>query len=284
MRTPKIPSGVIWTIIGVVALVYFANRFQKIPPASVGVKFSAHTGLSEKLVEPRLEFVAPYQELIIYPTSMKNASYVRRSSEGARKGDDSIVVSTIEGASLPVDLTVAWHVEPQNVVLTFQNFGTSDLEEIQEDFIRYVAIYGINSVSGTRSIFDLTAKERSSFGPQVKQAIKPLLAEFGITVDEVYVGEIYPAPDIMETVKERVNKRNELELAKVNLEKSKIDATTLLTVAERDAQVNALNAQQGSVAVELRKLDLRKRALAKWNGAAPEIGDPKVPFTDIGLK
>lgn len=281
-RIPRLKFGwIIWIVLAVVLFVNMRGCWQQIPPASVGIKFSATNGISETLLKPHLTVVYPFQQLIIYPTSMKNASYVKSTTDGSSNRDESIVASTMEGAALPVDVTVAWHVDAGNVVTAFKNFGTDNLTEIQENFIRYIAIYGVNAVSGQQSIFSLTAKDRESFGPKVKEVIKPILEEYGVTVDEVYIGEVYPAQEIMDTVADRVTKRNELELAKVNLERARIDAKTLVTNAERDMEVNALKAQQGETAVELRRLEIYKKALSKWNGVPPEIGSPKVPFTDI---
>ncbi len=255
--------------------------WQQIPPASVGIKFNGQSGISDKIIKPHLTFVGPLERLIIYPTSMKNASYVKRSNEGERKGDDSIKASTIEGATLPVDVTVAWHVDPADAATAFKNFGTEDLQYIQSGFIRYIAIYGVNAISGAKSIFDLTAKERQMFGPEVKKYIQPIMNSYGLVVDEVYIGEVYPAEDILTKVQERVSKRNELELAKVNLEKARIDAKTMITNAERDSEVNRLKALQGDKAIALRKLELKKLALEKWNGHPPVVGDQTIPFTNI---
>lgn len=258
--------------------------WQQIPPASVGIKFNANSGISDKLIRPQLTFVGPLERLIIYPTSMKNASYVRASNEGDRRGDDSIQACTIEGATLPVDVTVAWHVDPAEATTAFQNFGTEDLGYIQANFIRYIATYGVNAVSGRSSIFDLTAKERQKFGPEVKKFIQPIMNEYGLTVDEVYIGEVYPAAEVLAKVQERVSKRNELELSKVNLEKARIDAKTMMTNAERDAEVNRLKALQGEKAVALRKIELKKMALEKWDGKPPMVGNGTVPFTDIPVR
>jgi len=280
----KAISRISLVVVSLWAIVTMKGCWQQIPPASVGIKFNAQSGISNKLIRPQLTFVGMLERLIIYPTSMKNASYVRGQNEGERKGDDSIQACTIEGATLPVDVTVAWHVDPAEATTAFQNFGTEDLGYIQANFIRYIATYGVNAVSGRSSIFDLTAKERQQFGPQVKAFIQPIMNEYGLTVDEVYIGEVYPAAEVLAKVQERVSKRNEFELSKVNLEKARIDAKTMMTNAERDAEVNRLKAQQGEKAVQLRKIELRKMALDKWDGKPPMIGDGTVPFTDIPIR
>lgn len=255
--------------------------YKQIPPSSVGIKFSANSGISEKLIKPQLTFVGPLQRLIIYPTSIKNASYVRSGGDGSRSRDDSIRASTVEGATLPVDVTVAWHVDPSQVVNAFENFGTSDLGEIQETFIRSTATYAVNVVAGKRSIFDLTSKERALFGPEVKRVLSPILEEFGITVDDVYIGEVFPSAEINSKVNERVAKRNELEKAGISLQQSRIDAETVLTNARKQAELNKQLAAQGDIALELKRLENRRKAIEAWNGMPSQIGDGTIPFTNI---
>ncbi len=270
-------------VAGLLVVLVLTGCTQEIPPASVGIKFNANSGLSEKLVKPQVVWLGRGERLVVYPTSIHNATYVRNAREGERAGDDSIPASTSEGAILPVDITVSYHVQPEDVVKAFQNFGTEDLADIQRRFIRWVTIYGVNVVSGKKSIFDLTSKDRAGFGREVKDVIAPILGAWGITIDDVNIGEVYPAEDVKNKVQERIAVRNGLELAKVALQRAGIDAQTTLTNAKRDAALNQLMALQGDKVIQLKRLELQRKAIEKWNGRPPMVGDSKIPFSDITL-
>ena len=256
---------------------------KQIPPASVGVKFNARTGISEHLVKPQVVWLGFMEKLIVYPTSIRNATYTKNSNEGERTEDDSIKASTMEGSILPVDITVSYHVESADVLKAFQNFGTEDLGEVQRDFKRWTTIYAVNVVTGRKSIFDLTSKDRAGFSTDVKAVIKPMLAEWGLTVDDVYVGEVYPSQQVRTKVDERIANVNALELAKVSLQRARIDAETTLTNAKKQTELNRLLASQGDKVLELKKLEIMKKAVEKWNGKAPIIGGNSIPFTNITL-
>ena len=256
---------------------------RQIPPASVGVKFNARTGLSEHLVKPQVVWLGPMEKLIVYPTSIRNATYTKNTNEGERSGDDSIKASTMEGSILPADITVSYHVESGDVLKAFQNFGTEDLEEVQHDFIRWTTIYATNVVTGKKSIFDLTSKDRAGFSTEVKEVIKPILANWGLTVDDVYVGEVYPSQQVKSKVDERIANVIALELAKVSLQRARIDAETTMTNAKKQAELNHLLAQQGEKVLELKKLELLKKAVEKWNGKVPVVGGNTIPFTNISI-
>jgi regulator of protease activity HflC (stomatin/prohibitin superfamily) len=265
------------------ALVSGCNPYRQIPPGSVGVVFDAYSGISKTVLKPGVVFQGINDHVTIYPTSIHNASYVRNSREGERSGDDSVVATTVEGAQLPIDLTVVWHVDPANTVDVFKNFGTENLDEIQSDFIRYIAIYGVNAVSGSKSIFDITSKDRAQFGPEVRKIITPIMTNMGLTCDDVYIGETYPSEDIDTLVKDRISKRNELQIVTNNLQRARIEATTSVNNAKAAADINRLKAQQGDEAVELKKREIVRILISKWNGAPPEIGDGGIPFINPSI-
>ena len=280
-RGLRIASSSARLALSALAALAASGCMKQIPPASVGIRFDPGSGISQSLVRPQVVWLRFREQLIIYPTSIRNATYTKGGTEGERAGDDSIPASTVEGSILPVDVTVSYHVEPGDVVKTFGNFGTEDLEDVQKVFIRNTTIYAVNVVTGQRSIFDLTSKDRAAFSGQIKAIVAPILLGWGITVDDVFVGEVYPNAEVKAKVEERIAMRNGLELAKVGLQRAQIDAETTLTNARKDAQLNALLAQQGEKTLELRRLELLRKAIEKWDGKAPLLGGNAIPFTNM---
>ncbi len=275
---------VLWAVPASLALSLPAGCTHEVPPASVGVQFDANTGISKKLVKPQVVRLGLRQQLIVFPTSIRNATYVRNSKEGEKEGDDSIHASTAEGAILPVDVTAAYHVQAEDVLTAFTNFGTEDLSAVQRKFIRWTTIYGINVVSGQKSIFALSSKERAQFGQDVKAIIAPMLGGWGITVDDVYIGEVYPSDEVRQRIEQRITLQNDLELAKNERQRADIDARTVLTNASKEAELNRLLQQGNDQVVALKRLELQRLAIEKWDGRPPLIGEPTIPFTDMRVK
>lgn len=269
----------------VLAMLWFTTGcMQQIPPSSVGIKFNASTGIQESILTPQVVYVGWREHLFIYPTSIKNASYVRASKEGKQEGDDSIVATTVEGAQLPMDVTVAYHVDSDNMTAVFKEFGEQSLDDIQRYFIRYMTQHAVNAITGSRSIFDITAKDRKNLGPLIKNELKAMTDSYGISVDDVYVGEVYPPQAIADKIQEKIQKISELEKFKIQLERTRVEAQTQITTAEKEAAIAAIRAKQGDTAVQLRRLQIKMKAIAAWDGRPPLIGDRTVPFTDISFK
>ena len=273
--------GITGVIIGVFTLLSGCSR--EIPPAQVGIKFNANSGLSEQILRPQVVWVGRRERLVLYPTNIRNATYTRATNEGEKNGDDSIHCSTGEGAILPVDVTVSYHVDPANVVLMYENFGTNDIQAIQTEFIRPTTNWAVNCISGTRSVFELTSKERAQFGTRIKALLGPKLASWGITVDDVFLGEVYPPDVVKSKVDERISARAELDAATVALKRARVEAETIKTKAKQEAEVNRLLAESGDKALALKRIELRRKAIDKWDGIAPLTGDGRIPFTNVSL-
>jgi regulator of protease activity HflC (stomatin/prohibitin superfamily) len=256
---------------------------QQVPPATVGVLFDANRGIATTLLQPRVVWVGPCQRLILYPTAIQNATYVKNAREGAIHGDASIKASTAEGAILPMDVTVAWHVQPDDVVKAFQEFGTADLSQIESLYLRWATSAAVNTVSGSHSIFDVISKDRAQIGPEVKAKLTPILARWGLTVDNVYIGEVYPSAEIQAKIQDSMAKRNELEQKRIELQQAQTEARTITIKAEQQAEQNRLLASQGEIALKLKRVELRQLAIQKWNGSPPLVGDGTIPFTSLPM-
>lgn len=251
--------------------------YTQIPPTNSGIRFNANSGVKTKLYHG-VVWVGWADSMILYPNNTKYATYVRGKGGERPDEDDSIKASTLEGAILPTDVTVAYHVDPAQTVEAFTSFGSDDLETIQREYIRWVAIYGVNVVSGRYSLFDLTSKDRAKFGPEVKKEIDPILKGWGITVDDVFIREVH-TKDYDDKIREKLAFQTTLATERVKLQQATVDAQTTITDAKRIAAENKLLASQGDHAIALKKQDLKNILIDRWDGVAPVNGDG-IPFVD----
>lgn len=251
-----------------------------IPPGHAAIIFDANSGIKQHLLRPRFVWTNPFtQRLIVYPTSITTASYVQSSSEGERRGDDSIKSVTQEGAILPMDVSVTYRVraDDEGLRTVFEQFGTTDIHEIQEEHIRTAAQVAVNEVTGREGIFDLISKDRNKLGPAVKEEMKPFMDRWGFVLDDVSIREVHPQKEITERIVAQQNARQEMERAKIALKQAAVEAQTTLVNAQKTAEQNRLLSQQGKQALQLKKLELYQEFVKKWNGRSPIIGTSPVP-------
>ncbi|MEI5617067.1 hypothetical protein WB403_49105, partial [Streptomyces brasiliscabiei] len=75
------------------SMLFLGGCATQIPPASVGIKYNSRTGISNQILKSQVVYTGWGESVIVYPTSIHNATYVKKPAEGAKQGDDSIVVS-----------------------------------------------------------------------------------------------------------------------------------------------------------------------------------------------
>lgn len=280
-------TGAVTAIVVVIALILLWQSFRVIPVASVGIKFNAFTGASQRLMKPELVFVNPFTDrLIVYPTSIVNATFVRRGDEGDRAGDDSIRATTSEGAILPIDVTIAYRMPGDRVSVqqVWDNFGlpsddiNNPLREIQRTHIRWATVVAINRISGGKSIFDLISRERATYGDEVQQVLAPMMREWGFIVEDVMIREVYPPDEITERIQQQQANRSDLDRSRIELQQATIDAETTRTNAQRIAEQNRLLAGQGEKTLALKLIEKKRKLIEKWNGKSPLVGLSPLPF------
>jgi regulator of protease activity HflC (stomatin/prohibitin superfamily) len=241
--------------------------------------------VSNHLLRPEVVWVGWNEQLIIYPTNIQQATFVRNAQEGDRQKDDSIRASTREGAVLPVDVTVSYRIagDTDSITKVFNTFGVPHddpdhpLLHIQNDHIRWATVMAVNEVSGKHSIFDLISKQRAQFGPDVKTLLAPMLEAWGLKLEDVMIREIHPPQEITDRITEQQKLRSELERIRIQKQQAITEAQTIIIEAQQQAEKNRLLALQGEAALSLKKLERRKIFNERWNGKSPLVGSEPFP-------
>ena len=259
--------------------------FKSIPPGSVGVKFNGASGISEHILTPSMVWVGWNETLVTYPTSLQQATYVKNAKEGDKEVDDSIRATTSEGATLPVDVTISYRIpgDSGNITTVFNKFGMPEEDEdhplvhIQAEFVRWATIIAVNNVSSRHSIFDLLSKDRAKFGPEVKAELAPIFEQWGLRCEDCLIREIHPPQEITDRINEQQSAHAELSQLMIEKQQAVTDAQTTVINAQREAEKNHLLSQQGAQALSLKKLELKKAFIERWDGQSGLVGSGPIP-------
>src|SRR5690349_6820139 len=74
----------------------------------------------------------------VFDIGNQNLAMTRSKDTGTREGDDSLHFKTHDGNDISVDVTLAWHIEPEKVVYVLQFVGP-DTRHVEERLVRPVA-------------------------------------------------------------------------------------------------------------------------------------------------
>lgn len=259
-------------ILGLCTFVFVWSRTRWIPAGYVGVIYDASSGLQNRVITPRAEFVGWRQQLYIYPTKLQNAIYTQDAQAGEVKSADGIQITTIDNASTIFDVVVTYRVEPANVVKVFNSFGPIPIEDIQTTQIRRATKEAANVVGTQYDLFALMGPARAEASAKITEELRKRLSVNGITVEFATLGTCYPSSEMQQKITARVNSYVDLEISKLKRQIAEIERQVAMVRGEADAQARALSASQTKDrSIDALKLDAQALAIAKWDGSLPPI-------------
>jgi regulator of protease activity HflC (stomatin/prohibitin superfamily) len=259
-------------LIGLVSFIGSGGGLRRIDAGEVGVKFNGLNGGTASIEQPRFDWYMPWERLIRYPSSLLTNSFVRAANEGDRQGDDSIQALTKSGTIVRLDISVSWRVQAGSLGLVFQNFGERDPQFIGRSYIRPLTNAAANEVVGKMGVEEALVQKRSQLSGLIQERLSAVMSEYGITVEDVNVGEVYPDPKVREAIDRLVKARNQLQLLTKEEQTARETARAIVTDAERQAEESRLFGQLDEQAIKARRLEIRRIRAERWNGSEAVVG------------
>src|SRR5262249_46072673 len=116
-------------ILFLLAAIY--SSFTVIQPGNVGAVFNRWSGALKTVgqgVAWRVPWVTQVQS---YPIALRTYTMVRRSEEGAVRGDDSIDLPTKEGQHIRQDISVTYNTSQEKAADVFRAFRGAEISDIE---------------------------------------------------------------------------------------------------------------------------------------------------------
>ena len=263
MNNKKIGALLLTLVIGVGAVCGIKSA-HKIKPGYVGIVYSLNGGIKDEVLSQGLRFVAPWEKVKQYSVSTEQGYLSKEAKEGS-EGDDSFNVPTSDGKTVNVDLEYSYHFDADKLPQTYVRFKGQDGKTIEDTFIRGKLKTWAAEVSSTFSVMDIYGEKRTELNRALSDHINPLFEEYGIVIDAVNFSRIDLDSQTAEAIQARINKQQEVETAKLEAEKAEIDAKTMLTKAQAEADANNIKTQAIDEKI------LQQQLLEKWDGKLPVV-------------
>lgn len=167
--------------------------------------------------------------------------------------------------------------------------GASELyQEIGHDYrSRIIAPAIQESIKAVSAKF--TAEELITKRPDVRQQVKDFISErldkYHIAVDDFNIVNFQFSPEFDKAIEEKVTAEQLKLKAERDLERIKIEKEQKITQAQAEAEALKLQKQEITEdLIELRKIEMQREAIAKWDGIMPKVTGGAIPFIDVGIK
>ena len=263
---PGLGKKVVGAAIALVALIFLSGTFGTVGAGERGVllRFSAVTGT---IFDEGLYFKIPYVHSVVLMSTQiqKYTAPVGSSSK------DLQVVTT--------EVTLNYQLNPSAVGETYRN--------MRQDYEgRVVQPYIQEAVKSTTANFD--AEQLITRRPQVKDELQDLMTErlapLGITVVQLSITDFQFSSTFQDSIEAKVKAVQQALEAENALRRVEFEAQQAITRAQAEARgLELQKAQITSQLLELRRVEVQRTAVDKWNGVMPQVvtsGGP-VPMLDV---
>lgn len=244
-----------WVIIGIIvllALIVLFNSFTTIPTGYVGVK--THFGkVQNDVLQEGINGKIPFIEKIILIDC--KTKKVEVTAESSSKDMQTVKVT----------IAVNYNVMKDTANQLYREVGI-DYENV---IVSPAILESIKGIMAQYTAEELITK-RAEVSAMALEELYNKIGSRGFTITEYNIINLDFSDAFNQAIEAKAVKQQEVETAKAELEKQKIQNEKEISVAEKDAKVMELqNSQITDKTLRLKELEIKEKMINKWSGNFP---------------
>lgn len=202
----------------------------RIPANTVGVKVSAVGGVQKDTLQTGYHVVMPFVDKIYkMPTSVQT------------KTMEKITTQTKDGQWLNTNIDIKYKVNKKEAMTVFENY--QDLENVNKNVIMPAVQRAIESVTGEYDIFEILGSKRTEVYSKIDETLKNRFAADNLEFVSFTITDQDAGDEIEQAIKDESVKQKQVDSAKQDQEKAKIDAETKKIQAQAEADTEVIKAE-----------------------------------------
>lgn len=234
-----------------------------VPRGYAGVVFDANNGVLETELQPGLNFVVPFKQIV---TNVNTQIQIYRHIGVNPLTGEKVFQHTQDTQEIQVPIAVNYRVDPEYADYVYSELAGGAFTIIEPALLR-----ALRTAIGSYSLEDI-APNQVAITTLIEDEIRPQLALHGITIEYVAIEDTIAKPGIIDAIEtERIAERNKLtaihnrDIAITNAEAAVATATgeaesiSVIAKAEQDRQ-SRLNMTPSEYVWYTR-----------WNGQVPSV-------------
>jgi regulator of protease activity HflC (stomatin/prohibitin superfamily) len=164
-----------------------------------------------------------------------------------------------------VSVAVNYRITQDNAVKQYQNFTKKDFVSI---VVQPKIQDSIKSVTPKYTAEELVLK-RPQIGDEIKDTISKALSQYGIDIVDVSIENFQFSAEYTAAVNSKSLIEQQIQAAKLTTQKIEIESSNNILQATKAAEVRRVEAQQDDKNLKFYELQIKDKAVNKWNGVAP---------------
>lgn len=237
----------------IIVIVIILNCITTVPTGFVGVK-TRFGKVQEDVIQEGLNLKTPFIEKIV------------KIDCKTKKIETSAAGSTRDMQNVSASIAVNYNVNKETANSLYREVG----KEYEDIIINPAVQEAIKATLAQYTAEELIVK-RSEVSNKIEEALIEKIQERGFIVTEFNLVNIDFSEEYDKAIEAKAVKQQEVETAKAELEKQKIQNEKEIAAAEKDAKVMELKNQQITEnTLRLKELEVKQALVNKWNGALPQ--------------
>ena len=212
------------------AVLVRVTAVKRIPANTVGVKVSAFSGVQETTLQTGYHLLVPFADKVYtLPTSVQT------------KTMEKLTTQTKDGQWLNTNIDVKYKINKEKAMTVFSNY--TDLENVNNNVISPAVQRAIESVTGNYDIYDILGAKRTEVYEAIDKALKEKFESYSLEFVSFTITDQDAGDEIEAAIKNESVKQKEIDTAKQEQEKSKVEAETKKVQAQAEADTEIIKAE-----------------------------------------
>ena len=227
----KLAKGGIITVAAVASLgIFRLTAVKRIPANTVGVKVSAIGGVQENTLQTGYHLNMPFIDKV-YTLSTSVQTKIM----------EKITTQTKDGQWLNTNIDVKYRVNKEKAMTVFSNYTT--LETVNDSVVSPAVQRAIESVTGNYDIYDVLGDKRTEVYEAIDKALKEKFESYDLEFVSFTITDQDAGDEIEAAIKNESVKQKEIDTAKQEQEKAKVEADTKKVQAQAEADAGIIKAE-----------------------------------------
>lgn len=201
-----------------------------IPVNTIGVQVNAFSGVKDTTLPTGYHLTIPFVDKVY-----------KLSTSVQTKTMDKITTQTKDGQWLNTNIDVKYKVNADKAMIVFSNYTT--LENVNEKVIAPAVQRAIESVTGSYDIYDVLGAKRTEVYKTIDEALKKTFESYNLEFVSFTITDQDAGDEIESAIRSESVKQKEIDTAKQEQEKAKVEAETKKVQAQVEAETLLIQAK-----------------------------------------
>lgn len=201
-----------------------------IPANTVGVQVNAFSGVKDTTLPTGYHVVIPFVDKVY-----------KLSTSVQSKTMTKITTQTKDGQWLNTDIDVKYKVNKEKAMTVFANYTT--LENVNESVVSPAVQRAIESVTGNYDIYDVLGAKRTEVYNAIDEALKKTFEKYNLEFVSFTITDQDAGDEIESAIRNESVKQKEIDTAKQEQEKARVEAETKKVQAQVEAETLLIQAK-----------------------------------------